>query len=451
MTAAGTVSTGYTGAVNLSSSIGAMLPPVPVIQNGQATFPVTFTTDGLATISCTDSSNPSITGVSNNIYVAPDVAQDEVYVDASPGWNATFAGVTTLSAGQLYYAHFAINNSSSGNWTTGGVALVPQDLIGGCSDWANGSSMYLPFNTTIATNHTAHFDFPIHAPTSAGTYPFHWRLNQTGTIYSPTAPPYAAAFSSFSVTSTSFLDGYVSLSDWPTQMVAGSTYDVVLDTVNTGTQTWTPGSGIMIGLVPGATTWGLSSTLAGQVFSAVQLPHDVLPANIPLTTGREITRIPIVAPSTPGTYNLQFQPMQVVNGVSSFFGTATKTVPITVVGSAGTDAAQLVSSVSPPATAHGGQSYNVCATFTNTGSVTWTAVHTYALWWNGSGAPWTGHTIQMPQSILPGHTVAFNFTVTAPPYNAGGSNSYTYQWIFGTICPMVSLAQTSATTITVIQ
>ncbi len=103
----------------------------------------------------------------------------------------------------------------------------------------------------------------------------------------------------------------------PTTMTAGQTYSVSVTMKNTGTSFWTSIANYRLGAYnpQDNTTWGMNR---------VALPGKVFPGNS-VTFSFNVT-----APSTPGTYNFQWNMVQ--DGVE-WFGTPTDNVAITVSGS----------------------------------------------------------------------------------------------------------------------
>ena len=62
---------GYTGTVHFTSTSSGNLPPNSTLTNGTGFFVVTLNTPGDQTITATDTSNGSITGTSNSVFVPP--------------------------------------------------------------------------------------------------------------------------------------------------------------------------------------------------------------------------------------------------------------------------------------------------------------------------------------------------------------------------------------------
>lgn len=79
-----------------------------------------------------------------------------------------------------------------------------------------------------------------------------------------------------------------------------------------------------------------------------------------------------------------------------------------------------------PTSMEAGQSYNITITMKNTGSTTWTLPNGYRL---GTQNPWDNvifgrNRVDVPQVVVPGAEVSFNFDVTAPSVQG----FYNFQW-----------------------
>ncbi len=193
----------------------------------------------------------------------------------------------------------------------------------------------------------------------------------------------------------------------PSGMQTGQSATVSVTFQNLGNKTWPSGSAYQLGSVnpQGNTTWGLSR---------VNLPNAVSP-------GQSATlSFNIIAPSTAGAYNFQWQ---MVHG-STWFGAASTNATIQVTAPP-TDQAEFVSQ-SVPSTLVAGQSASVTVQMRNSGTTTWTSGSNYRL---GSYNPldnttWGMSRVGLPGDVAPGQVASFTFNVTAPS-NAG---SYNFQW-----------------------
>jgi hypothetical protein len=194
----------------------------------------------------------------------------------------------------------------------------------------------------------------------------------------------------------------------PTSMTAGQTYGITLTFSNTGSSTWNTSGGYKLAIAPsGSTTWAAtrlpikSGTNAGPGASAIFSGN-------------------VYAPLVPGTYNMQWQPMQ--EGVT-VFGAQSAPVAVTVVQRA--DAARFVFHQIPTQVL-AGQTFSLTAEFKNVGTSTWASTAGYA---TISRDP-VGNTAWGPNSFVvenqhlvsgntgPGETAIGGTRLTAP-LNAG--------------------------------
>ena len=239
-------------------------------------------------------------------------------------------------------------------------------------------------------------------PTATGTFNFTVQVRD-----SAATPQTATKALSITINSagTAFNSQFVTQTV-PTTVQPGASFNATIVWTNTGTQTWDGSAGFRLGSQNPAnnTTWG---------GNAVNLPGFVIAPGSQLNL-----TFTAFAPTTPGTYNFQWQTVQ----NNAFFGQPSANVVITV-GSPSTDNAGFVSqSVSTSMTA--GQSSAVSITMQNTGNTTWTA-GTYFL---GSQNPqdnttWGLNRVSLASSVAPGSNAVFSFTVTAP-----AAGTYNFQW-----------------------
>jgi hypothetical protein len=279
-----------------------------------------------------------------------------------------------------------------------------------------------PPGLTLASNGTISG-----TPTTAGTYNFTVEVRDSAT--SP-----ATAQRAFSITvnpaGTAYDSQFVS-QNVPTSLQPGQSFQATIRWLNTGTQAWNGSAGFRLGSQnpPNNTTWG---------GNAVNLPGYLINPGQTL----DVT-FTAYAPSTPGTYNFQWQCVQ----NSQFFGQPSANVVVQVGSSGGgTDDAAFVSQ-SVPTSLTGGQGANVSVTMRNTGTTTWTA-GTYAL---GSQNPqdntiWGLNRVNVPSSVAPGAEVTFSFSITAP----ATAGTYNFQWrmvsasgFFGAVSTNVAITVTS--------
>jgi RHS repeat-associated protein len=182
----------------------------------------------------------------------------------------------------------------------------------------------------------------------------------------------------------------------PSAMLQNQSYAVSVTMQNTGSTTWTAGTGYKLGSV---------GTLTGI---RVAPPSSVAP-------GQSVTfSFNVTAPGgASSTRTFQWQMIQ--EGVE-WFGPTTPSLAVNV-GNHATFVSQSV----PPAMLQS-QSYAVSVTMQNTGATTWPAGAAYKL---GSIGTLTGIRVAPASPVAPGQSTTFSFNVTAP---GGLSNAYSFQW-----------------------
>jgi uncharacterized membrane protein len=312
---------------------------------------------------------------------------------------------TSMTAGQSQAVSVTMRNTGTTTWAAGSYKLGsqnPQDTMAwGLNRVTLGSS--------VAPGAQATFNFNITAPATAGTYNFQWRMLQDGAGF------FGAMSTNVPISVASAGDGGGSSGDQatfisqlaPLTMTPGQTYQVRVTMKNTGTTDWTLTSGHKLGSQnpQDNAAWGLN-----RVNLSKSIPK-----------GAQWTfTFNVRAPSTPGTYNFQWQ---MCKG-SAFFGQKSTNLTINVGSSGGTnDAAFESQSVATSMTA--GQSQAVSVTMRNTGTTTW-AAGSYKL---GSQNPqdtmaWGLNRVTLGSSVAPGAQATFNFNITAP----ATAGTYNFQW-----------------------
>ena len=193
----------------------------------------------------------------------------------------------------------------------------------------------------------------------------------------------------------------------PTSVLPGQQFSSTIRFLNTGTQTWSGSAYYYASQNPALNqTWGGNGVSLAAYFAA---PGQVMDVTFTAT-----------APTTPGTYNFQWQMYQ--NGGAGFFGQMSTNVVIQV-GAAQTDNATF-SSQSVPTMAVS-QSYSVSVTMTNSGTSTWTAGNYYLGSQNAQGnTTWGLNRVNLTSSVAPGAQRTFTFNVTAP----STPGTYNFQW-----------------------
>jgi Ig-like domain from next to BRCA1 gene len=210
---------------------------------------------------------------------------------------------------------------------------------------------------------------------------------------------------------------------------------------NTGTLAWVDGFTTNFYLVS-------QNPALNQIWGGNGVPLSAFPTQPGQQLNLDFTAI---APSTPGTYNFQWQMYQ--NGGIGFFGQMSPNVVIQVGNTPPppapvNDAAFISQTV--PTTMTAGQSTSVSIAMTNSGTTTW-AAGTYKL---GSQNPqdnttWGLNRVNLVSSVAPGGNATFTFNVAAPTT----PGTYNFQWrmndgsaFFGTASTNASVTVTGGST-----
>ena len=243
-------------------------------------------------------------------------------------------------------------------------------------------------------------------PTTAGTSNFTVRVtDQPGTTAQRALSIVVSAGGGGGALNSQFVTQTV-----PTTVQPGQQFLSNLQFRNTGTTTWSGSAYFFASQNPALnSTWGGNGVSLNGFVAA---PGQTLSVDFTAT-----------APSTPGTYNFQWQMYQ--NGGAGFFGQASQNVVIQV-GSQPppVEGASFVSQ-SVPLAMTAGQSYSVSVTMSNTGSTTWTAGNYYLGSQNAQGnTTWGTNRVNLSTAVAPTAQKAFSINVTAP----SAPGTYNFQW-----------------------
>jgi hypothetical protein len=220
-------------------------------------------------------------------------------LDAQPAYDAAFVGQTTPTFIQFQTpeaASITMRNTGSATWyqAEGDVFLAtqePQDNYYWCIQdnpygSRSGNRVLLPYD--VAPNQEVTFNFVV-KPLACGftaTPPFKFRmLSQLHGTFGEETPGASVVVSN----AAEFVSQQV-----PTIVPAGAPIDVSVTFQNTTIVTWQPSDGYVLGSAAptGNTTWTTTS---------VPLPAPVAPND------SVMFEFQVTAPSTPGTYNFQWQ------------------------------------------------------------------------------------------------------------------------------------------------
>jgi hypothetical protein len=319
---------------------------------------------------------------------------------------------TTMYPGQTATVSITMKNTGNTIWRNLGDGVVYKLGSRTPTDNMNWGLNRMPLNygETIAPGQQKTFTFTITAPTTAGYYDFQWQMANEGYRW-------------FGDWSTDLLINvinvdsaqFISQVNPPTTMNPGQTATVSVTMKNTGTTTWTDAGNYWLG----------SQNPQDSYVWSISRVH--LSSTDSIAPGQQKTfTFTILAPSSSVTTNYNFQwRMTKVTGYMSIggFGDYTPNLVITVVPVI--DNAQFISQVGPPTDMIPGQTATVSVTMKNNGTTTWTNANSYRL---GSQNPqdnsnWGFNRVSLSgtDSIVPGGSKTFTFTITAPttagPYN----------------------------------
>jgi hypothetical protein len=295
-----------------------------------------------------------------------------------------------------------MKNTGTTTWGTSTHKLGSQNPANNMTWGLNRAALYkaTPVGSMIS------FTFNVTAPSTSGIYNFQWQMvnDSTGAFFGQAMPNLAVQVGSGGGSPTdnaSFVSQSV-----PSSMTAGQTVGVSVTMANSGTTTWQAGSYSLGSLNPaGNTTWGLSS---------VSLASSVAPGS------NATFSFNVTAPSAAGTYNFQWG---MKNG-TSYFGTGSTNVAVTVSSPAGADNAQFISQ-SVPASMNIGQIANVSVVMNNNGTTTWLPGTYTLVSRNPAGNTiWGLGNVALNSSVGPGSNWTFSFSITAP----STAGTYNFQW-----------------------
>jgi glucose/arabinose dehydrogenase len=245
--------------------------------------------------------------------------------------------------------------------------------------------------------------FPVRAPTVAGQYEFQWRMLQEGvTWFGEPTPVQTVTVEGIAANDSQIVSEVV-----PDTVAAGGAYTAHITLLNTGTATWSPSDGYLLGSQSPADNfyWGTNRA--------------ALPGPVPPGTTVTVD-VPITAPWTAGPVAFQWR---MVHENVEWFGPSTTERVVNVIPL--DNSAAFVSQALPPEV-FVGQSYDAVVTMKNIGTTTWDPAALYAL---GAQSPHDGMTWGFNRAFasgptLPGQTAVFNLHITAP-WTPG---THMFQW-----------------------
>jgi len=281
----------------------------------------------------------------------------------------------------------------------------------------NNSTWYGAVRSIIGTtlpNNTLTIDIEAKAPTTPGYYNFQWRMwigNDIEDVSFGDYTPNKVIMVSAPTHRSQFISQNV-----PSVVSPGQTFPVSITFKNIGTQAWTS-----FGLT-NKYKLGSQNSQNNSIWGLQRVDLPVIAVSP--TTGIVTFNFIATAPTTPGSYNFQWQMLQ--EGLR-WFGETTPNKVITV-SAAPFNGSQFVSQ-NVPLTVNTGQAFTASITLKNTGTKTWFlgGVNPHRL---GTDNPignniWGRVRVELPVSqVLPNGQVTFTFTATAP----STPGIYNFQW-----------------------
>ncbi|MFL6236178.1 MAG: NBR1-Ig-like domain-containing protein, partial [Thermoanaerobaculia bacterium] len=179
--------------------------------------------------------------------------------------------------------------------------------------WVPATRVELP--APVAPGGQVTLSFNVTAPSTPGTYNFQWQMVQECVTWFGDLTPNVVV----TVQTAPAKDAQVLSQSVSANMVAGHTYPVSITLKNVGTQAWSP-------IGPQCNAYRLGSANPYNNGTWVPVTRVELPATV--ASGGQVTlSFNVTAPSTPGTYNFQWQ---MVQECVTWFGDFTPNVAVTV-------------------------------------------------------------------------------------------------------------------------
>jgi len=287
---------------------------------GQGTLPPGLSLSASGAITGTPTTNGTsnfTVKVTDNAGATAQKALAITIADAAVPLNSQFISQTVPTSIQpsgVFNVNMKFLNTGTRTWSGGSYFFASQNPPLNTTWGGNGVNLGA---FSVGPGQTMDVNFTAQAPPTPGNYNFQWQMYENGgagffgqvstnvviQVGAPAAPTDGAAFVSQTV---------------PTSMNSGQTYNVSVTMSNTGTSTWAAGTYYLSSQNPlGNNTWGLNR---------VNLASSVSP------NAQAVFTFSVTAPSTPGTYNFQWQ---MVGAGASLFGTASSNVAVTVSGGSG--------------------------------------------------------------------------------------------------------------------
>lgn len=234
--------------------------------------------------------------VTTNVPVAVKVAAD----------GATFVSQTvptTVPAGSDFSASMVLKNVGTNGWSASGLYSLASRQPWDNKNWGT-NRVYLPLSVTVAKGSTYTFTQTFTAPSVPGTYYFQWTMLHGGILFGDNTQLVAVK-----VVQSANDAQFVSQTGIPTTIAHGATFTGTFNLKNLGTAAWSSASVYSLQSV-GSNSFGKPSIASPAVAAG---------ASGAFTST-------FTAPTTPGTYTLQFR----MKSGTTWFGDRTASVSITV-------------------------------------------------------------------------------------------------------------------------
>lgn len=408
--------------VTLSSSDpSAVVPPSMTVPAGQSSANFTITT-----------SNNTVNTKTAVIKATYGSEATSASLSIRSNDNASFVSQSvpsTMTAGQTYAVSVTFKNTGGTTWTNAGQYKLMAQNPADNTTWIP-ARLNLGTSETVAPNANKTWSFNVTAPTTPGTYNFQFQMVHSGVhVFGVKSTNVSITVSAGTGTNGGT---FVSQTPPPSTMAAGSTANVSVTMLNSGTKTWSQASNYNLGSRNPVDNlnWGTKRWAMATGTSAAP------------GTNYTFTRT-ITAPYAAGTYNFQWK----LVSPNGWFGDLTPNVVVTV--TAVPNSAEAVSQSGVPSTIAAGGTFTATVTMKNVGTNTWTTP-SYKL---GAVNPinntnWGVNRVDMPagSSIAPNGQVTFTRTFTAP----STPGTYWFQWqmiqsgvaFFGQRTPVVKVIVT---------
>ena len=219
------------------------------------------------------------------------------------------SAATSMVTGHTYSVSLTMQNTGTTTWTA-----VDKYRLGSQNPQDNRTwgfnRVLMASAAPVAPGQNYTFTFNVTAPAAAGTYNFQWRMVKEGVTWFGST----SANVQVTVTAPALAATFVSQVPPPSTMNSGDIVTVSVTMKNSGTTTWTPGSGFKLGSQnpQDNNAWGEGRAL--------------LPSSVP--PGAQVTiSFPAHAPGSAGTYHFQWRMLE-ENVV--WFGDISPDSPVTV-------------------------------------------------------------------------------------------------------------------------